>query len=211
MVRQMLAWLRMIYLSPFIFMMQGGGTSGGSSTTPLSGAQRANLYKSALSVFAKTNPEMFNKNGTINAPEYQAPEYSGQRLSQGDYEKLQTDMLKGNTAGLDYAKNIDMRYVNDDAAKRGVWSSGLAMQGEKDISNAYAPSYAKAGGDATAARYAAEQSDNQFDSGQRNSFEMENANRLYNSEWAPANYLKDVYNGTQGTISGGGGGWNFSI
>jgi hypothetical protein len=160
---------------------------------------------------------------SLNSPEYTAPDYAdpgaAQTLTGGDYDKLQADVLKGSLAGLDYSKNVATQGVNRDAAKRGIWSSGLAMQGEKDVENAYAPSYAKAGGDATSLVMGLKSGElknlNDYalsNSGMKNSFGMENANRTYNAAWQPANFLKDAWNGTQGTISSGsGGGWNFSI
>jgi hypothetical protein len=159
----------------------------------------------------------------LNGPDYTAPAYAdpgaAKTLTGGDYEKLYNDVYGGSIAGLDYAKNKDYLGVNNDAAKRGIWSSGLAMQGENDVNNAYAPAYAKAGGDATSLVMGLKSGElknlNDYalsDSAQKNSMNMENAMREYNAGWQPANYLKDIWNGSGGTVSSGsGGGWQFSI
>lgn len=192
---------------------------------------------------------------TINSPQYQTPAYqtsnytSGQpidpgsaaRLAGGDYNKLEQSILESRTAPLDYAFKKAQAGVDNDAAKRGVWSSGLAIQSQHDLVDRFAPELRAAAADANTARIGAEQADNnamntfnmsraglltnanlaesaqknsfnQTEAAQKNSFNMENANRKYNSAWTPLNYLKDLYNGTGGTISSGsGGGWNFSI
>ena len=149
--------------------------------------------------------------GGINFPTYVAPDYQnpGSYSSLGDYGKLQEILTKGNLAGLDYAKENDMRKVNDNAAKRGVWSSGLVMQDEKDLSNAYAPSYAKAGADATSQRYNLELSDlnakNNYNlnaAKSANDFNTAQQGQKYTAGWAPLNYLANTWNGTTGQVSG---------
>src|SRR6185369_2505784 len=123
---------------------------------------------------------------------------------------LQESLLKGGTAGLDYAKDRDTRMLNNDAAKRGIWSSGLVQQGQNDVNATYAPQYAAAG--ATAAGTAANlqnsqnQALNQYNlasSASQNAYNQNQASNTYNSQWAPLNYLKDIYNQSGGTISTG--------
>lgn len=158
----------------------------------------------------------------LNAPKYVAPEYTAadlSRMADGDYDRLEREMLMSRTAPLEAAYRKASSGVDDDAARRGVWSSGLAIQGQHDLVDRFAPELRAAAGEAATARYGAQMQDNtqanqssQFNSAQRNSMEMENANREYNAAWGPVNYLKDIFNGTGGTVSSGsGGGWNFSI
>lgn len=151
--------------------------------------------------------------GGINFPIYNAPTYSGpgkvNTLTGGDYDKLQSDILRGSTAGLDYAKAQDIKSINDDAAKRGIWSSGLVDQAIKDREVGYAPSYAKAGGDATTQRYVLQSGENQganqfalSSSGLENQFNQTNAQNRFSSGWAPLNYLSSIYSGTAGNVGG---------
>jgi hypothetical protein len=133
-------------------------------------------------------------------------------FNNGDYDKLQADVLRGNTAGLDYAKTNDLRGVNNDAAKRGIWSSGLVMQQEKDLSNAYAPAYAQAGASATQQRYGLQAGDNAAYNSRsefNRQFAADQAKQQYESKWRPADYLAGMWNGTGGTISSGStSGWS---
>lgn len=235
--------------------MGGGANSSSSTSRPLTTAERFGNFAGSLASLSATavRPE-FDKAGNIINPEdvvntgragigelsaYNTPDYfkaqivdpgNAKRLAGGDYDKLEQSLLTSRLEPLQYAVNKAITGVDEDAAKRGVWSSGLALQGKSDVLSKVAPELRAIAGDASAARLLAEQGDNntensynlnraqglnqgaQFDSAQRNSFEMENANRRYNAGWAPANYLAGVYNGTGGQVSNGsGGGWNFNI
>lgn len=192
------------------------GSQGSSSTsTPLTGAQRAEAYQSGLSnMFGVSAADFKKQNPTAMPGEYTPTANAGAArvLNNGDYNKLQGDVLAGNTAGLDYAKNKDLKEADNDAAKRGVWSSGLVLQSKKDIDSAYAPAYAKAGGDATSQRYALETADlaaqNNRDATNA-AFTADQKNKQYESKWRPADYLAGVWNGTGGTVSSGtSGGWS---
>lgn len=184
----------------------GGASNSNSSSAPVGPRFRTKMFEAGLENLSQVMPGFFNADGTFKAPDYVAPtptaDFKG--LSGGDYEKLQRDVLAGNTAGLDYAKERDLKSFNDTAAKRGVWSSGLAVQGENDVNHGYVPAYAKAGGDATAMRYALESGDlnnlNQFNTS-RDNFNMNNANMKYTSGWAPAQYLADLWKSTNGQNS----------
>ena len=160
----------------------------------------------------------------MTAPEYQSPTYTdpgaAKTLTAGDYDKLQADVLAGTTAGLDYSKGKDTEAANRDFAKRGMWSSGLATNALiNQVDAAYAPQYEKAGADATSQRYALQSGELQglnnyalAQSAEKNTVDQQNAQNVYNSQWAPANYLKDIYNQSGGTISSGGGsGMNVAI
>lgn len=98
--------------------------------------------------------------GTAKTAAYTDPG-AAKTLTGGDYNALQDSLTKGYTAPLDAAKTTDIRNYNDSAAKRGVWSSGLALQGENDINKAYAPQYESAGAQATNKRYDLQSGENQ--------------------------------------------------
>lgn len=185
----------------------GGGSS--QTSKPLTGAERSEIYQAGMG-----NISGSMKDNTLNMPGYNAPSFASAAtplsMSPGDYQAMQKSLLEGGTAGLDYAKQKDLERFNESAAKRGIWSSGLAEQGETDIKTGYAPQYAAAG--ATAAGQAAglQSQQNQSlntlaaqEAAARNAFAQSNAQNLYQSQWQPLNYLKDIYNQSGGTISSG--------
>jgi hypothetical protein len=235
--------------------MGSGSQDSASSNRPLTAPERSDLYTGALADFASTTPSLINTNTgsgvqgkpgyspttySLNAPSYNSPEYTSpeytyqtdpQMLSDGDLSALQQQMTSGYTSGLDYAKGKDTENLNADLAKRGVWSSGIA---DKAILNqvdaVYAPQYAKAGADATAAADTLQsgqlqqantlsaqnaQSQNAFNAqnaGTQNTFNLANASAQNSAQWAPLNYLQGIWNGTGGTMgSGSSSGWNMNI
>lgn len=151
--------------------------------------------------------------GGINLPVYQTPDYQSpgayQGISNGDYNKLQTDVLSGYTAGLDYDKSKAMSTLNDSLAKRGIWSSGAAVQAENDLNNSYSGAYGKAGADATSNRYSLESADklaennyNQTAAKEANTYNQTNTQNQFSAGYAPLNYLSNLWNGTAGTVGG---------
>lgn len=214
-----------------------GSQGSTSNSTPLTGQQRAEAYQYGIgNIFGggfmgkddymRSNPgategdyQRYIAAMSNNARDAMPTEYrplanagAAKVLTNGDYDKLQADVLRGNTAGLDYAKGMDLRNADNDASKRGIWSSGLVLQMKKDIDNAYSPAYAKAGGDATTQRYALESQDlaaqNARDM-QNKAFDADQGKQQYESKWRPADYLAGVWNGTGGVVSSGNsGGWS---
>ena len=232
--------LKAAILAPFWLLMGLGGGSQSSSNTsrPLNAAERYSALAGALGALSGKNPkfsggEVSNADEIINAASkklmglgsYDAPQTydpgAAKTLTNGDYNKLQSDLLAGNTAGLDRAKSLDLQNTDSAAAKRGIWSSGLAMKAANDVSERYAPQYAAAGANATQQRYNLQSGDNQAANtyaANRSQLMAQqaqaNSQNQYNAKWAPYNFLKDTYNGTGGTISNGSSsGWNanFSI
>lgn len=197
--------------------MSIGAGSSGQSSQPLNAQQRGDIFTGGVANIAQTAPGMFNANQsigadgtpstqyTMNAPAFQNPNYK-QGMTTGDYSQMQQQMLKGGEAGLDYQLGNAEKNLNNDAAKRGVWSSGLVQQADKDLQAGFAPQYAAAG--ATAAGQAAQLS--QSGAAAENAFNQTNAQNTYNSQWAPLNYLQGIYNQTGGAISNGSSD-NFSI
>lgn len=225
MIKKILSYAKKIYLMPFWMCMGIGGNSGGGnqSSRPLNAAERSALYETSIKNLAQTSPDYFtqstgadgNTTYGINAPKYSAPSYvdpgTAQTISNGDYNKLQSDLTDGYTAPLDYAKAKDTQNMNDSMAARGLWSSGLADKAIlNNVDAVYAPQYAKAGADATNARYGLQSAENQMlnnyntqNSGAQNTFNLQNATATDSSNWAPLNYLQGLWNGTGGTISNG--------
>lgn len=151
--------------------------------------------------------------GGINLPVYETPEYQSpgeyKGIAEGDYQALQDALIKGYTAPLDAAKARDLESYNADAARRGVWSSGLALKGEGDIQEAYAPQYASAGGAATGQRYNLQTADltsrNAYDlaaANAANAFNQSNVQNRFSAGWAPLNYLSGLWSGTGGQVGG---------
>lgn len=185
-------------------LYQSSGNAGGDSN--ISGMKSLNPFGLA----DKPNMNMptgASNPGGINFPLYQTPEYQ----TPGNYKTFDTNspaysnILKGYTDPLDAAKATDIRNANESAAKRGVWSSGLALQGENDINKAYAPQYSAAGGAATTSQLgqlAAENTYNQAATNAANAFNQQNAQNTFSSGWAPLNYLSSLWGGTAGNVGG---------
>jgi len=180
--------------------MSFGSGSSGQSSQPLTAGQRSDIYEGGISDIAGTQAS-----GQLSTPSYQAPSYQ-QGMTTGDYSQMQQQLLQGGEAGLDYQNAQAQKAMNNDAAKRGIWSSGLVSQENTDLQAALAPQYAAAG--ATAAGQAANLS--QSNATAQNAFNQTNAQNTYNSQWAPLNYLQGIYNQTGGAISNGSS-ENFSI
>ena len=126
--------------------------------------------------------------GGINLPVYQTPQYqSGGAFQAGGY-----------TQGLDYAKGKDMQALDNNLAKRGIWSSGLALQAANDTNAAYSGAYEKAGADQATAQNAY----NLAGAESANNFNVTNANNSYQAGWQPLQYLAGLWNGTSGQTSG---------
>lgn len=176
-----------------------------SSSAPLDPLSRAITFQYG-------NNAIQNAAANMNAPQYTSSGYvdpgAFKALQNGDYEALQESLLKGSTAALDRQKMLDSQNVDSDLAKRGIYSSGLAVRAQGDNNERYAPSYAQAAANAVNQRYAMQQSDlnnyNQYNlatAGARNTWNANDAAQKYQSAWAPLNYLTGLWNGTGGQVS----------
>ena len=175
--------------------LSGGKSKSSSSTTMLTPQEQESYYNRALQNFG----------GEIPQDVYAAPEQ--QTLTGGDYTKLQDDMFKGYTAGLDYSKGKDLETFNNSAGAKGIWSSGLALKGEQDINEGYNPAYAAAGGQATQAALGAKQ--NELSEG--NQMALTNAALLDASNWKKADFLSNLWTAGKGSNSqSSGSSWNAS-
>lgn len=186
--------------------MGGGDSGGGSNTTtstPLTGPQRAELYAYGMNSMGQSLPAL----GAM--AQYNTPAYQG--LANGDYDRLEQNIVTSRTAPLYAAYQTQSGQLDSDLAKRGIWSSGAAVQAQNDLTNSYLPQLTQAGAEAANQRYALQQQD----LSSKNAFNMENANRQYNAQWTPFDKAMGVWNGTGGTVStssgSSGGGWNFMI
>lgn len=160
-------------------MSMSGGSQGSSQTTrPLTPQEMQGYYNQAMSNLSTVMP---------NGSAYVAP--MQQTLTGGDYDRLQSDTLKGYTAGLDYAKSKDIEGVNQNLANRGIWSSGLADKAVQDREVAFAPQYAAAGAQSTQAGLTAKQAELT----QGNQMAMANAAAKNEAAWRPADYLGQLW------------------
>ena len=172
----------------------GGKQKSSSSTTMLTPQEQESYYNRGLQNFGSAIPQDV----------YAAPEQ--QTLTGGDYTKLQNEMLKGYTAGLDYSKAKNLESFNNSAGAKGIWSSGLALKGEQDITEGYNPAYAAAGGQATQAALGAKQ--NELSEG--NQMAMTNAALLDASKWKKADFLSGLWTAGKGSNSkSSSSAWNF--
>jgi len=209
-----------------------GGSQGGTTSKPLTGAERANAYNHGINSIGNTT--MFNQ----PYYQYESPDYvqsniydpgNASQMANGDYDRLEQSIVQSRTAPLLAAYGTQSQRLDSDLAKRGIYSSGAATQAQNDLTTSFLPQLTQAGADAAAQRYGMQQQDlnsmNQYnlaragqltsagqaESQQANSFNMENANRNMASAWKPAEFGLGLYNNTGGTVSSGGGGWNFMI
>lgn len=183
----------------------GSGSSGSSSSKPLTGAQRSDIFRYGMRDIsgAASNP-MFNIN--YNQPVYQAPgQFQG--LSGGDYDALQQSIYQGETAGLKQYENEARENVDQSLSNRGIWSSGIAQAAQNDLTDSLADNYQRAGANSVAQRYRMQQQDlmaqnayNQGNSQFLNQFNLQGAGQEYASQWAPLEYLQGLYNQTGGVI-----------
>lgn len=192
----------------------GSSNSGSSSSRPLTGAERSDIFRYGMrDIYGNMN----NPNLNID---YVAPEYQGsgdyQSLAGGDYDAFQQSLYDSSVAGLGQFEKEARMNADQDAANRGLWSSGIALANQNDITDSLADTYAKAGAGAATARYSLQANDlaaqnawNQQEAAMLNNMAMENANREYASQWAPLDYLQGTWNGTGGVISNQKqGGWS---
>jgi len=158
----------------------GGKSKSKSSTTQLSAEQRRAVYEGGLQDIGKSLGTWNPGTGTTAMPTYVAPSYtnisrdtspsyvapsyteagSPRQLADGDYSRLEENIREQTLAPLRAYETKQREMTNQDAADRGIWSSGLAMQAQNDVTEAIAPQIASASAGAVAARYGLESQDN---------------------------------------------------
>lgn len=190
--------------------MGGGGSE--NSSKPLSAGERNKIYDAAISRIGNTIAS--GGIGGQTFASYQRPDYvdpgRAAMLSGGDYDALEKSIYDSATAGLSRFENLERERVNQDAADRGIWSSGLAMRAQGDVSERLAAEYARAGADATTQRYNLQAQElaglnnyNLQSAGAANTFNQGNAASEYESKWRPLDYLAGIYGQANGTVSSG--------
>lgn len=189
-----------------------GDNSTSSTSTPLTGEQREAIYS-----FARKNLQ----NEMPGPDAYQAPTMASTRgpqtLSNGDYNRLEENIRNSKYSGLDRAWDQRKSDINQDAADRGIWASGVPTQvmAEEYRTN-FAPQYAAAASDAATQRYALQSGENKdvnaYDlnaANQINAFNLNRADKAYESKWRRADYNQGLWNQTGGAVSSSsGGGWS---
>lgn len=181
-----------------------GSQGSSSSSRPLTAAERSESYLSGRS-------QISNDPGNYGAA-YVAPlierRDNPERLSQGDWEKLQA----GLEAPIARQQQLALKENDQAMSDRGIFTSLNAIRSNDSTRETFAPQFAAAG--ATATQMKAEdinRTNNLLaaDTAAVNAANMENANRRYESGWRPADYKAGLWNGTGGVISGGSaGGWS---
>jgi superfamily II DNA helicase RecQ len=118
-------------------------------------------------------------------------------MGEGDYARVRD----GLNATTERQQSTALRANDQDAADRGIFTSLNALRLKNDTREAYAPQFAA--NDATTVQMKAQ------DVAGANTAAMENANRVYESKWRPADYKAGLWNGTGGVVSSGtSGGWS---
>jgi hypothetical protein len=190
----------------------GGGDSGGGGTTtqtstsrPLTGPERAELYAYGANSISGSAPAFA---GVAN---YTTPTFQG--LSGGDYDRLEQNIVTSRLAPLQAAYGQQSSKLDSDLARRGIYSSGAATQAQNDLTSSFLPQINAASAEAAAQRYGLQNSELT----NRNQFNLENASRNYNTQWKPYEFAQGIWNGTGGAVSSGASsgntdsGWNFTI
>lgn len=206
-------------------------SSGSSTSRPLTGVERQDIFQHGLgNIFGTLTGQSYSPApaGTpstgkvrqptavagaatpapsVSFPQFESsnlalPEY--QAMQGGDYNRLESAVREGYLAPLKRFESVQREGVNQDAADRGIWSSGLAMQAQNDLTEALAPQYVAAGSAATQARYDLEsqERDRLYQSAtNKYGLDMQERDDRFNANWAPLNYLQGLWNETGGSVS----------
>ena len=161
-----------------------GSNNSGSTSTPLTAAQRLETYNAGMGAV-----------GGTQGSDYNAPTY--ERLGEGDYARVSA----GLNAGTERQQGLALKANDQAMSDRGIYTSLNALRSNDSTREAYAPQFAA--NDAAVMQMKAQ------DIAGSNAASMENANRKYESTWRPADYRAGIWNGTGGvTSSSTGGGWS---
>jgi hypothetical protein len=132
----------------------------------------------------KLSSSQFQSSGPFNSPgaapnfQYSGPgaapdfQYSGPDITSAkfsgpgefagfkDFDRLEQQVLQSRLAPVERQLGLDRDRVNQDMADRGIYSSGLAVGAQNDLSERYAPAFQQAGADAALQRYSLEADEN---------------------------------------------------
>lgn len=169
-----------------------GSNESSSTSRPLDAGERLASYRTGMTAI---NPQFSY---------YQSPQL--ERLSGGDYDRLESSIVDSRTAPLNRAWDLERETINQEMSDRGLWASGVpAQRMQQRFEEAYVPVFKQAGAEAAQQRYGL-QSDEQA---RMNQAALDIANRQYESQWRPLDYKSGIWNNTGGVISSStGGGWS---
>lgn len=193
-----------------------GDNSTSSTSVPLTAEQRTALFTNARSLLGSSSAGGVPEGNAYESAGY-IPYGEPQSLSGQDYNALEDSIRQSKYAGIDRAWDRRKQDINQDAADRGIWSSGVPTQVmQNEFESSFAPQYASAASDAATQRYNLQSGEDQMLNNYRmqqgnaqNAYNQTEAQRVYESKWRPADYWSGVYNGTGGAVSSStGGGWS---
>lgn len=142
-----------------------GSNETASSSTPLTGQQRTDIYDAASKALGSNSAinQQVNSLSQYDSPRYTATkdaptaQYQGagpaQTLNGGDYQALQDSLINSRLAVLDRQKGNDNKNLDEQMSARGIYNSGLALRAKNDLSERYVPQEQSAISDAVNQRY----------------------------------------------------------
>lgn len=215
---------------PISFGMAGLGEKKlfGKAVSPGDGMGNAAIPNSGL-YFPEYQQSGFTEAGYTDPGAFTGPG-NAKTLSGGDYDRLERSIVGSRWAPLMRSKELDREALNQSLADRGIYSSGLAVESENDLAERYAPQFAAAGAEAAAQRYGLQAQElqglnqynlsssdmanqyrlntanmaNQYaanEAARRTAFDQQQADQIYRSNWAPLEYLQNLWSGTKGSLS----------
>ena len=161
--------------------MSFGSNSSSSSSRPLTGPERASSFGWGLSSMFSKAEDNEKANGWGRYFQQVAPGYSSaytrtmpdaERLrftdpgemslrSSVDYDRLEQSIIESRLAPLRQFEQRQREALDQSLADRGIYSSGLAVEAQNDLSRELAPTISQAANEAVTTRYGFEQGDNQ--------------------------------------------------
>lgn len=190
-----------------------GDNSTSSTSRPLTAAERNELYATGMGNMNAHVTKAMNT-GTDEAETFDPG--AAKQLANGDYDALERSIVDSRMAPLSRAMALERDRSDADVAKRGLFSSGIGVRAQGDVTERFAPTIAQAGADAATQRYNLQASDlnnaNQYNVGRAtlmNTVAGQRKTDQRNNAWRPAEYMQGMWNGTGGVVSqGSGGGWS---
>jgi hypothetical protein len=207
---------------------QGGSSS---SSNPLTPKQRSELFSTGLGEVQAAANRGLNGNYSYQNPAYlaaDAPNVAApKQMGGGDYDALEKSIVTSREAPIYRAMGLERKRVDDELNTRGIYNSGLGVDAQRKVTEQFLPQITAAGAEGATQRYGLQSTDlnalNQWLLGKagldqsfslgnanaQNSFNMENANRQEASTWKPLEFLKSLWNDSNGNISvsSTGAGW----
>lgn len=187
-----------------------GSNDSKSESKPLSAGERAAIYEAGSKATGADG----------RFPSYWVPAYdeprSARTISGGDYDRLESNIVESRTAPLQRQLAVDREALDADLNRRGIWSSGIAVRAQNDLTERYLPQLRAAGAEAATQRYGMEAGElsrlderAMMEAAAKNAYRQNQNDKIYEAEWRPYDYRAGLWNGTGGVISSGtSGGWS---